>query len=555
MLFDMLIPSRLKRKSSNGTFGIRANALEEACEEMNEQHKRPVGRSNDCVYIIDSEGNFIDASPATLALLGYDRSDIGSLNVASLLDKRDLPKGLQDLDEIVKSGSQKEVSELRLWSRDGRCIHVESQASVICHDEKKHLIQGHVRDISERSRAEEAFRESENKYRSILENIEDGYYEVDLAGDFTFFNDSLCRIWGYPKEELIGMNNRQYLDAENAKKFFQLFNQVFKTGIPAKESDWQMIRKDGTKKHIEASVSLRRDLSGKVIGFQGIVRDVTERKQMEEELFRAKEAAEVASNAKSEFLTSMSHEIRTPMNAILGMAELLTDTPLTKEQQKFALVIQEAGENLLGLINDILDISKVEAGHVHLEHIAFDLGELVERIGDIISVRAHKKGLELTCHIALDVPMNLMGDPVRLHQVIVNLLGNAVKFTETGEVLLDVKLTSQSTMRDDRNSVELIFSVIDTGIGVPVDKLEDVFEQFTQADSSTTRKYGGTGLGLTISKSFVELMGGTIEVKSEEGKGSVFFFTVPFAVQTETLIEEEPYLARSDGLPCPHYRR
>ena len=172
----------------------------EAYKEREERYRALFDHSIDCVYIIDFEGNFIDANPAALALLGYDRTDIGSLNIASLLDERDLDKGMQDINEIVQIGFQKEVSELRLWTRDGRCIHVESQASVIYHDEKPHLLQGIVRDISERKRAEEALRESEIKYRSILENIEEGYYEVDLAGNFNFFNDSLCRIWGYPKE-------------------------------------------------------------------------------------------------------------------------------------------------------------------------------------------------------------------------------------------------------------------------------------------------------------------------------------------------------------------
>jgi signal transduction histidine kinase/CheY-like chemotaxis protein len=298
----------------------------------------------------------------------------------------------------------------------------------------------------------------------------------------------------------------------------------------------EWISKDGRVVLAEVSVSPMRNVEGNVIGFQSVYRDITERRQMEDALSRAKEAAEVANNAKSEFLASMSHEIRTPMNAILGMADLLSETPLTQEQMKFVQVFKEAGENLLNIINDILDISKVEAGQVHLEHIAFDLGEMIERIGDIMSIRVHKKGLELTCRIAPEVPVNLMGDPIRLRQVIINLLSNALKFTETGEVLLDVSMAPQTTGDGDQKTAELIFSVIDTGIGIPADKIKDIFERFTQADSSTTRKYGGTGLGLTISKSLVELMGGKIAVQSEEGKGSVFFFTIPFALQTEPIM-------------------
>jgi two-component system sensor histidine kinase/response regulator len=375
-------------------------------------------------------------------------------------------------------------------------------------------------------RAEAALKQSEERYRSIVEDMHDAYYEMDLKGNLTFFNEALCKLHKRSREELLGTNNRDYMDAETVGRMLSLYKQVYATGEPVRGLVWKRTRPDDGARWFEFSASLIKNGEGKPMGFRGISREITERILGEKTLQKAKEAAEAANRAKSEFLANMSHEIRTPMNGIIGMTELALDTQLTAEQREYLDMVKASGDALLSIINDVLDFSKVEAGKLDLDPINFRLRDSIDDTLKTLALRAHQKGLELASHVLPEVPDALIGDPGRLRQILMNLVGNAIKFTNQGEIVVRVMVEAHG----EADTV-LHFSVTDTGIGIPPEKQHVIFEAFSQADGSTTRRYGGTGLGLTISTKLVEMMGGQIWVESCAGQGSTFHFTARLGVQ------------------------
>jgi PAS domain S-box-containing protein len=374
-------------------------------------------------------------------------------------------------------------------------------------------------ESDERRRTESVLRDSEALYSSLVENLPLNVLRKDLAGRVTFANSSHCRLVGSPLAEILGKTDFDFFPRELAEKYRRDDQHVVESGEIFE--DVEINNSSGENRYVQVLKSAVRDAGGKIVGVQAVYWDVTERIRAESERERAKEAAEAANRAKSAFLANMSHEIRTPMNGILGMTDLVLGTHLSGEQREYLGVVHESAENLLTLINDLLDFSKIEAGRLALERTEFRLRECLGDSLKVLAIRAHRKGLELIYRVAPDVPDAVMGDCTRLRQVIVNTVDNAVKFTEQGEIVVDVRCESVAADRE----VMLHFSVRDTGIGIAKEKHAAIFTAFEQADGTTTRRFGGTGLGLAIVARLVELWGGRVWVESEVGHGSTFHFT------------------------------
>jgi PAS domain S-box-containing protein len=382
-----------------------------------------------------------------------------------------------------------------------------------------------AREISERKQTEETRRQAELKYRSIFENAVEGIYQTTPGGRFISCNPALASIFGYADAEelMTHVTDAGHL-YDDPNRRIEFIRQIQERGsVSAFES--RARRRDGSIFWTSETARAVRDGEGEVVHYEGFIEDITQRRQADEALQRAMEDAEEARRIQGEFLANISHELRTPMNGILGMTELVLAMDLSPEQRQFLETVKSSADSLLDLIDDILDFSKLGAGKLRLHSVEFNLREALETAMDVLVPKASQKGLELSCNVLPDVPDELIGDPDRLRQVILNLAGNAVKFTECGDIVIHV----QSELLGPE-VVSLHFTVTDTGIGIANDKLELIFDAFSQADGSTTRKYGGTGLGLSISAQLVQMMDGEIWVDSRPEIGSAFHFTTSFGL-------------------------
>ena len=489
----------------------------------------------DCIYVKDSDSRFLVANAGVARLAGASQPE-------KLLGKTDFdlfPKDLaqryrDDELSVIRSGQPVVNREEPTRTAEGeqRWLLTTKVPLRNQHGDVIGLV-GMGRDITqikadeaELRRAREALVAERNLLRTVIDLIPERVYLKDRQSRFLMGNRAMTeRLRLKTPEDYLGKTDFDLFPRELATVFFADEQQILRSGEPLLNKEEFRVAPDGSHQWTLTTKVPLHDQQDNIVGLVGVGRNITEHKNREAELQRAKEAAEVASRAKSEFLANMSHEIRTPLNGIVGMTDLALETELTSEQREYLDTVKISADCLLSVINDILDFSKIEAGRIDLDATDFDLRDSLEATLKTLALRADEKGLELLCEIAPDVPDAVRGDFSRLRQIVVNLVGNAIKFTSQGEVALKVQVEAE-----DGDARILYFTVSDTGIGIPLEKQKVIFEPFTQADTSTTRKYGGTGLGLTISNRLVEMMGGKMWVDSEPGRGTCFHFTVRLSV-------------------------
>jgi two-component system, sensor histidine kinase and response regulator len=492
---------------------------ERALQESEAQFRDLFDDAPVAYHELDTENRFTRVNATELAMLGYTEEEMVGRPVWDFI----VEDPDQDIIPVELAAELRlEATQRTFRRKDGTEIPVLMRHKLISDAEGNiRGMRSTLQDISALKRTERELREAEEKYRSIFENAIEGIFQTTPDGRFRHANPALARIYGYESPDLLlakvlDISRQLYVDPNRRTEFVRAMDE--KGEVVDFESE--VFRKDGTIIWISEHARAVRDPAGKLLYYEGTVIDVTGRREAEETIRRARDAAIESARLKSEFLANMSHEIRTPMNGIIGMTGLLLDTELTSKQRDFTQTIGTSADALLQIINDILDFSKIEAGMLLFEEIDFHLGHVVEGAVELLAERALNKQIELGSLVHTDVPVALRGDPGRVRQVLTNLIGNAVKFTEHGEVV--VTATKDEETDDD---VLVRFTVADTGIGIAHDAQDRLFQAFVQADGSTTRRYGGTGLGLAICKQLVQQMGGEIGVASEPGKGSMFWFT------------------------------
>ena len=488
------------------------------------------------VSITNLKGEIVYANNKFCNISGYSRAELMG-QTYNLLRSGKQPQSMHDEMAEALKGGHVWHGEICNRAKDGRLFWVNATLVPVRDENAKLTFHIAIRtDITARKELEATIRQAEEQLLRITNAVPGVVYRCEVLNGhtrYTFVSDRLSEIRGLDRDTLLAdgaVSARQILEEDRERCVTGVLDAAAKR-IPWRD-EYRIIMPDGSLRWIRGEISPEPELSaaGATV-FTGIWQDVSDSKRASEELRVAKEQAEVANRQKSDFLANMSHEIRSPMNGVIGMTELVLDTELTAEQREYLGIVRSSSEALLTIINDILDFSKIEAGKLQFELIAFNLQTVVDDCLRPLAMRARDKGIALHCEIAPDVPLSLLGDPGRLRQVLLNLVGNAIKFTSTGSVLVQIKRLHSRRANGTGGGIH--FAVVDSGIGIPQHSLESIFDAFSQQDSSTTRKFGGTGLGLTISRRLVEALGGRLWVESEVGRGSTFHFSAQFALDPQ----------------------
>jgi PAS domain S-box-containing protein len=510
-----------------------------AASRSGEEHFRLIieGVKDYALLMLDPDGNVASWNAGAQRIKGYKGAEIIGKHFSRFYTPEDVARGHPK--EILRiAAGKKGRYEEEGWRvrKDGGRFWAHVVITAV--RDKKGKLQGFAkvtRDITEKKENEEALRLSEERFTKAFEHAAIGMALVSPDGHWLKVNAALCELTGYSSPELMKKTFQDITHPEDLELDLTYVRQMLEGKINTYRMEKRYFRKDGKIVWVQLGVSLLRDKEKRPLYFISQIEDVTENKAAMARQIELTEKAQAAERAKSEFLAIMSHEIRTPMNGVIGMTGILADTELNEMQRDCVRTITSSGESLLSVINDILDYSKIEVGRMEMESRSFNLRECVEEALDLFATQIRLKNLEVAYLIASEVPALLLGDPMRLRQVLVNLIGNAVKFTPQGEIVVNVECRGRAGA-----DYELLFSVADTGIGIPKEGLGRLFQAFQQVDTSTTRRYGGTGLGLVISKRMTELMGGTMWVESEPDQGSTFFFTARMKAAAENAAEVHP---------------